>query len=195
MENVNLILFICIAGPILPVLLLLKEEKSRLFLSLLLIGTIICLFASSVNFLILSLYEGDLLYVTTNITPITEEILKGLPVLYFAWFVTDDRDTLLSVSVAVGLGFALFENLIILMENVSSVTILWALTRGIGASLMHSTCTFLVAMGISMIRKRRKLFICGTFSLLITAALYHAIFNTLVQSDYRLYQRIEDRMV
>jgi hypothetical protein len=39
-------------------------------------------------------------------------------------------------------------------------------------------------MGISFIRKRRKLFFCGTFSLLIAAFIFHASFNVLVQSEY-----------
>ena len=51
---------------------------------------------------------------------------------------------------------------------------------------MHSVCTSLVGMGISYIKKRSKLFFCGTFSLLIAAIIYHAIFNSLVQSQYRI---------
>ena len=34
--------------------------------------------------------------------------------------------------------------------------------------------------------KKKKLFICGTFSLLIVAITYHAIYNTLIQSQYQM---------
>ena len=185
MENVTVILFLCVAVPILPVLILLPDRKSRLFLGFLLIGTAVCLCASEVNTLLLRAFGGDLLYVTSNITPISEEILKSLPVLFFAWAFSDDRNTLVSVAFAVGLGFALLENLVILSQNLRSVSIPWAFARGTGAALMHSTSTSLAGLGISYIRRRRKLFYCGTFSLLTAAVIYHGIFNMLVQSEYR----------
>ena len=50
---------------------------------------------------------------------------------------------------------------------------------------MHSICTAAIGMGICYVRKRRKLFFSGTFSLLIFAIIYHAIFNSLVQSQFR----------
>ena len=195
MESVNMILFLCIAAPVLPVLTMLPDKRSRQFMIFLVIGAFLCLSASSINAGLLSLFHNDMLYVTANITPITEEILKRLPVLCFAWFMSDDRDTLLRAGAAVGLGFAMFENLVIMTANLSSITVLWAFSRGIGASLMHSTCTFLVGMGICMIRKRNKLFVCGTFSLLIAASLYHAIFNMLVQSDYRILALVLPGMI
>jgi RsiW-degrading membrane proteinase PrsW (M82 family) len=184
-ENVIVILFLCVAVPMLPVLALLPDRRSRLFLGFLLLGTAVCLFAAEFNALLLRAFGGDMLYVTTNITPVSEEILKSLPVLFFAWAVSDDRDTLVSVAFAVGLGFALLENLVILAQNLSSVSVLWAFARGLGAALMHSTCTSLVGLGAGYIRKRRKLFWCGTFSLLTSAIIYHGIFNSLVQSQYR----------
>ena len=73
----------------------------------------------------------------------------------------------------------------ILTSNIEDVTILWVLVRGFGAARMHSTCTALVGNGISYARKRRKLFFSGTLSLLIDAIIAHALFNTLIQSQYR----------
>ena len=66
------------------------------------------------------------------------------------------------------------------------MTVLWALVRGFGAARMHSACTSLVGKGICYVHKRRKLFYCGTFALLIAAVIAHALFNTLIQSEYRL---------
>ena len=65
------------------------------------------------------------------------------------------------------------------------VTVLWALMRGFGAARMHSACTSMIGQGISYVHKRRKLFYCGTFSLLIAAVIAHALFNTLIQSEHR----------
>ncbi|MBR1814845.1 MAG: PrsW family intramembrane metalloprotease [Lachnospiraceae bacterium] len=187
MENLTIILFLCVSIPILPVIFLLPDQKSRQFLGFLLGGTTVCLISSEVNDLLLAAFGNDLLYVTTNITPVSEEILKAIPILFYAEAVSDDRNMILANSFAMGLGFALLENLVILTRNISTVSIAWAFARGMGAALMHSTCTSLVGLGISYVRKRRKLFYCGTFSLLITAITYHAIFNTLIQSHLRVW--------
>ncbi len=73
----------------------------------------------------------------------------------------------------------------ILTGNLETVTVSWAIAQGIGAALMHAACTAMVGMGICYVRKRRKLFYCGTFLLLIAAVIFHGIFNVLVQSAYR----------
>ena len=187
MDNMSVILFLSVAVPILPVLLLLPDPRSTRFLGFLLIGMSICLIASKLNTMLLHAFGSDVIYVTTNITPMSEEILKALPVLFFACTMSDDRVTVISISFATGLGFALLENLMILTQNMDQVSIPWAFMRGLGAAFMHSTCTSMLGMGISYIRKRRKLFYCGTFSLLIAAIIYHAIFNALVQSRYRVF--------
>ena len=181
----TIILFLCVCIPILLVLALLPDKSSRLFLGYVLIGAAICLIASELNTILLRLFQGDVSYVTTNFTPMVEEILKGLVILFYALYFTDDRETLISISLAVGLGFALLENLVILTGNLETVTVPWAIARGTGAALMHAACTASVGMGICYVRKRRKLFYCGTFSLLIAAVIFHGIFNSLVQSSYR----------
>ena len=185
MNGLTIILFLCICIPMIPVIVLLKDKGSRLFLIFMLIGMTICFIASELNPLLLELFGGDSLYVTPNITPIAEELLKSLAVLYFALVISDDRERLLPVSMAVGLGVAMLESLVILTGSVSSVTVIWAVMRGLGAAQIHSSCTALVGLGVGYIRKKKELFFAGTFSLLIAASIFHAIFNMLVQSEYR----------
>ena len=87
-----------------------------------------------------------------------------------------------------GLGFALLENGTILVETVvvqGSADILWALIRTLGAGLLHSLCTPAVGVGISFIRDQKKMFLCGSFALLSMAIVYHSVYNTLIQSDYK----------
>jgi len=186
MANLTVILFLCATVPMLPALYMLPDKRSRLFLGFMLLGLVVCLIASEVNTLLLGLFGGDVRYVSNNVTPIAEEVMKALPVLYFALFFSDDRDTLLAISFAIGLGFAILENMVILVGNIDNVSVVWAFVRGFGAARMHSACTLMVGRGIGYVRKRRKLFYCGTFSLLISAVIAHALFNTLIQSEYRL---------
>ena len=184
MDNLSYVIFICLTVSI-GLMLPLMEKKTRRVMSFVLVGVFACLFVSEINGVIMKAFHNDSFYVTTTLTPVTEEIIKALPIVYFAIVISDDRRTLISIAYAVGVGFAVLENMVILVQNIENVTVLWALVRGFGSGLVHGICTVMVGFGISYIKKRRKLFYCGTFALLSAAIIYHAIYNLLVQSDYQ----------
>lgn len=184
MDNLTYIAFIALTVS-LGLMLPLMEKKTRRVMIFMIVGIFACLFISEVNSILLKVFGNDVYYVTTTVTPVTEEIIKMLPILYFAIVITDDRRTLIANSFAVGVGFALLENVVILTQNVENVTIFWALVRGFGSGLVHGICTVMVGWGISYVKKRRKLFYCGTFALLSSAIIYHATYNLLVQSKYQ----------
>ena len=187
MENISYIVFICFALPFLLGIPIVRKQTRQVLLFTF-IGMCCCLFISEVNGLMNSLIGQDLFYVTTNITPLTEELIKMLPILIYAIFISSERQTLLTIAFMTGLGFALLENSTILVETVvvqGSVDILWALIRTLGAGLLHSLCTTAVGVGISFIRDQKKIFLCGSFALLSLAIVYHSVYNTLIQSDYK----------
>ena len=180
------ILFICIIVPILLMLPLLTG-RSRLLMGYLLIGVFCCLFAAGVNGYIRHFVGGDLYYITTNLTPVVEEIIKALPILYYAFLFNADKSKLIPLAFAVGVGFAVLENMIILTQNIATVSVFWAVIRGFASGLMHGICTSFVGYGISFVKTRKKLFYSGTFALLTLAVTYHSVFNTLVQSETYKY--------
>ena len=184
MDNLVYILFIALVAPLLLMMFMLRK-RSRLLVGYMLIGIFVSLFVSELNTLILNWLNGDMIYVTTTITPISEEIVKAIPVLFYAIVFSDSRDRVMPIAFATGVGFATFENMVILVRNIESVTIGWAIIRGFSTALMHAVCTVAVGFGICFIRKRKKLFYCGTFALLTMACIYHGIFNMLVQSNYK----------
>ena len=184
MDNLIYILFICTIAPMFLMFLILRK-RSRLIVGYMLIGIFVSLFISELNTLLLDLFRGDAWYVTTTITPISEEIIKAIPVLFYAMLFSDDREKIMPIAFATGIGFAMFENMVILVQNIESVTIGWAIIRGFSTALMHGVCTVAVGFGICFIKKKRKLFYCGTFALLTMASIYHGIFNMLVQSNYK----------
>ena len=176
------ILFICVAAPILLMLLPI-EKKSRKVVLFMLIGMFCCLFISEVNGLLLKISDIQLIYFTTNITPITEEIIKALPVLFFAIVYSDDRTDIITASFSVGVGFAILENLIILTQNFRDVTLGFAIARGFCSGLMHSICTIAIGYFIVFVKKKTKIFITGSLSALNIAIIYHSVFNLLVQAS------------
>ena len=184
MDNMIYILFISISVPLL-LMALLMEKKARLPISFMIIGIFVSVFASEVNGLLSNLLSMDTYSMTVIVTPVSEELLKALPVLYYAVVISDKRERLFTASMAIGIGFALLENAYFLL-NSDNFTIIIAIIRAFGAGLMHGMCTLLVGVGISFVKKKRKLFAVGTFGLLSTAIVYHGIYNILIQSEFSI---------
>ena len=184
MENLIYILFVCITIP-LALMASLIDKKPRRIVIFFIIGICSAVFASEVNGILTYLIPLDVFDFTVRVTPITEEIIKAIPVLFFAKEISNKKETLITVSLAVGIGFAVMENTYILTQNVEYVSMLWAIMRGFGTGIMHGMCTFLVGTGFCFANRNKKLFVVGTFALLSLAITYHSVFNMLVQSDLR----------
>ena len=184
MENLNLILFLSIAAP-LAMMLAVCQKRSRSVLLFLLLGTCVCLFSSEFSGILFSILPFSSQYLTINITPLTEEVLKAIPLLIFVFMYEPEDKYVYECSIAIGVGFAILENAFILSQNINAVSIPLALIRGFGAGMMHGLCTFTVGFGLSFIRKHRKLFVCGTAAIISLAVMFHALYNILVQSSYQ----------
>ena len=185
MGNLNLILFISFAAPLIMTLFICRG-KSRTLLAFLFIGTVVCLFCGEFNAFILRLLPFDLKYYTSNFTPFFEEVFKALPILVYAFLFKPKKRTLLECSILVGVGFAVLENAFILGGTASSVSVENALIRGFGAGMMHGVCTLTVGYGMTFVHTKQKLFYTGTTALLAVAMIYHSVYNTLVQSNHPL---------
>lgn len=184
MENLIYILFICITIP-LTLMAFLVEKKSRRTIIFFIVGICAAVFASEVNAILTYIIPLDIKDFTIRVTPITEEIIKAIPVLFFAKAISDKTENLITISLAIGIGFAIMENSFILTQNINSISLLWAIIRGFGTGIMHGMCTFLVGTGFAVANRNKKIFIVGTFALLSLAITYHSVFNMLVQSDYK----------
>ena len=188
MDSLIHILFIAIFFPFF-LMMLLVEKKARLPVIFVLVGMFVAVFAASVNGVLLNALEINEYDATITLTPITEELLKAFPILFFAIFFSDKKESLFTASMATGVGFAVLENAYYIIDNYETFSAWLALARGFGTGLMHGMCTLIIGFGISFVKKRRKLFAAGTFALLITAITYHSIFNMLVSCS-RCFPRI-----
>ena len=183
MDNLIYILFVSVFVPIMLMACLI-EKKARQPIVFVLIGIFVSVFAAEVNGLLRDLLPMSTFEVTIIVTPITEEILKALPILVFAIVLDAKKEALFTAAMAVGIGFAVLENAYYLLND-ASFNMFDAVIRAFGAGLMHGMCTLLIGVGISFVKKKSKIFAVGTFALLSTAITYHGIYNMLVQSDYK----------
>ena len=184
MDNLIYILFVSIFVPIL-LMACLVEKKARQPIIYVLIGIFLSVFASEVNAYLRNILPMSSFEITIIVTPISEEILKALPILFFATVLAPKKEALFTASMAVGIGFAVLENAFYMLTS-NSFNMFDAIIRAFGAGLMHGMCTLLVGVGILFVRKKHKLFVVGTFAMLSTAITYHGIYNMLVQSDFQV---------
>lgn len=181
MDDMIYILFICIFVPILLMVNLI-EKKARLPIVFMLVGIFISVFVSEINGMLRSAMPLNNYEMTIIVTPMTEELLKALPILFYALFISDRAEVLFTASMATGIGFAVLENMYYLL-NVEAWNAFEAVVRAFGTGLMHGMCTLLVGAGITFVKKKRKIFWVGTFALLSTAIIYHGIYNRLMPSS------------
>lgn len=184
MDSLIYTLFVCIFIPQL-LLALMLEKKSRFPMIFALIGMYIALLVSEFNGFLLSVLDMDTYQMTITVTPVTEELFKAIPVLFFAVTISDKREKLLAGAMAIGIGFAILENTYYMLGS-DSFTMIHGIMRAFGSGLMHGMCTMIVGVGISFVKKRRKTFVVGTFAMLYVAIIYHAVYNILIQSRYMI---------
>ena len=184
MDDMIYILFVSVFVPILLMANLI-EKKARLPIVFVLAGIFISVFAAELNGVLRQMLPLNNYELTIIVTPMTEEVLKALPVLFYALVISDKQERLFTASMATGIGFAVLENAYYLLTS-RQWNVLDAVARAFGTGLMHGMCTLLVGVGIVFVKKKRKIFWVGTFALLSTAITYHGIYNMLVQSQYEI---------
>ena len=183
MENENLMLFICISAP-LSMMLFVFRGRSRAILGFLLSGIFMCLFAGEINGLILNNTDLSVRFLTVNVTPIVEEMLKAIPIVFTAFMMKPKRQHLLEYAIAVGVGFATLENVCLLADSADTFSTVFFLARGFGAGMMHGVSTLAVGYSLTVAGTDSRISHPGTVAALSTAVIYHSIYNIMVQSEY-----------
>lgn len=171
-------ILLCIAIPLL-VSILFVRGKVRGYVTAFLLGMMMCL---------ISAYIGGFLNLVTGmnandtsifLSPVVEELMKLLPLLFFLILIEPEDRTLTMLAVAIGTGFATFENCCyILTFGAESVT--YVLIRGLAVGVMHIGSILSLSIWF-IIAKRLRVFsfpaVAGGLSI---AMIYHALYNLLV---------------
>ena len=183
MGNLNLILFISFALPLIMSFFVCKN-RVRAANVFLFIGMCVCLFCGELSAVVLNALPYNQSFFASNIAPFFEEVFKAFPILVYVFVYKPERRKLYECAVMDGVGFAVLENAFILGKSAAYVSVVDALMRGLGAGIMHGLCTLAVGYGMSFVHTKRKLFRTGTVAMLAAATIYHATYNTIVQSTH-----------
>ena len=171
-------IYVCLAAPLLIAALCVRGNGRKMMLFLL-GGMTVCLLASYINTFFAALVGIDAFTASVEIAPMTEEIMKFLPILFYLLVFEPEKRELPSGILMTAVGFATFENACYLTGN-GAADVIHLLIRGFGTGSMHVVCGFLVAIGIIYLWDRAWLQLAGTAGLLSVAITFHGIYNILV---------------
>ncbi len=186
MAQTILILFISLFIPLLMSPFFIKRG-ARVTVIFLILGLFVCMFSAYINGFIAERSTLTREQLTITVTPLVEEIMKAIPIIIYAFLFQPKKRHLMACAIMTGIGFAVLENAYVLTVDLNSITIGWAIIRGLGAGMMHGVCTLMVGYGLSYVNKVRKMALTGTYALLIFAIVYHSCYNMLIQSEYKFY--------
>ena len=171
-------ILICIAAPLIIASFFAKGNARKIEISFV-IGMLLCL---------VSAYIGGFLELTLAmkpdetsifISPITEEIIKLMPLL-FAMLLFDSVDEdLVIIAVGTGAGFATFENCCYIISG-GTESIVYILIRGFAAGVMHVVSIYALSLALVALRRYKAATVPVVVGALSISVSFHALYNLLV---------------
>ena len=171
-------IYICLAAPLMVAVLCLESYRRRIIIFML-SGMTMCLLSSYINTFLAAVYGLNAFTASVEIAPMTEEIMKFLPILFYLLVFEPPKNRMAGNTITVAIGFATFENVCYLLGNDTS-NIQHLLIRGFGTGTMHVVTGMVVMLGMKAVWEKLWLRLAGTLGLLTIAIVYHASFNILV---------------
>ena len=172
-------ILICLTLP-LAITSLFVGGSTRRFIISFISGAVVCL---------LSAYIGSFVeYMTAGmgsedysvfISPIVEEIVKFLPVIFYLLLFEPSNRQLMLVTVGIGAGFATLENSCYILTS-GAYSLTYILIRGLAVGVMHLVCMVALSMGLALLRYHKVSSFSGTIGALSLAMSFHALYNLLV---------------
>ena len=174
-------IFVCLAIP-LALCMLFIGGRTRRFMLFMMSGMSVCLLSAYVNSFFMGHYGVNATVAVVEITPVCEEVMKLLPLLFYILIFEPKVRTLPEAAVALAVGFATFENVCYLTEN-GAEDLMFLLIRGLSAGALHILCGIMIGFGLSYVFRRRRLAFTRTMGLLGTCIVFHAIYNLLISGN------------
>ena len=171
-------ILLCIAIPLIVSLLFVKGEVRR-YLTAFLVGMGVCLLSAYISgFLNLSsgMGEND---TAIFLSPIVEELMKLLPLLYFLFLFQPGERMLTMFAVAIGAGFATFENCCYILTS-GAERFSYVMIRGMAVGVMHIVTIYALAVWLIIARNLKAFSFPAVVGGVSISMIFHALYNLLV---------------
>lgn len=177
--------YICLAAPLLLAVICMRKEARR-SLSFILSGMTSCLLSAYVSTFLAGVSNSDLAAASYEISPVVEEIMKLLPLLFYLLVFEPEEKTVISGALMISVGFATFENVCFLTSYGTS-EFFRLVIRGFGTGAMHVVSGMVIATGLFFLWDQKRLRLVGVFALLCFVITFHAIFNIFVNQNGAIF--------
>ena len=177
--------YICLAAPLLLAVICMRKEARR-SLSFILSGMTSCLLSAYVSTFLAGVSNCDLAAASYEISPVVEEIMKLLPLLFYLLVFEPEEKTVISGALMISVGFATFENVCFLTSYGTS-EFFRLVIRGFGTGAMHVVSGMVIATGMFFLWDQKRLRLVGVFALLCFVITFHAIFNIFVNQNGAIF--------
>ncbi len=171
-------ILLCIAVPLVLTLFFLRGPVQRFVFSIL-VGMGVCLAAAYISgFIDLASGMGES-ETAIFISPIVEEIMKMLPLLFDLFLFGPDDAAFLSAAIGIGAGFATFENCCYILSS-GAGSLNYILIRGLAVGVMHIVSVLATGFALTLARRFHMLSVAGIAGALTISMIFHALYNLLV---------------
>ena len=171
-------ILLCIAVPLLISLLFIRGSARR-YAAAFLLGMLVCLLAAYISGylnLVTGMGEND---TAIFISPMVEELMKLMPLLFFLVMFDPEDRTLTMLSVAIGAGFATYENCCYLLTS-GAESLSYVLIRGLAVGVMHIVSILALSIWFIAAKRLRAFSFPAVVGGLSPAMVFHALYNLLV---------------
>lgn len=177
-------IYVCLAAPFVIASICLDRSNRRVT-AFALVGMTVCLLSSYISTFLMGVQGMGTEMAAISITPIVEELMKFLPVVFYLVVFEPKRGTAVSALLMIYIGFATFENVCYLTQN-GAGQLMFLVIRGFGTGTMHVVCGMIMAIGLLFLWDHGWLRIAGLFGLISLAITYHGIYNMMVSQPGRI---------
>ncbi|MBR6293466.1 MAG: PrsW family intramembrane metalloprotease [Lachnospiraceae bacterium] len=171
-------ILVCIAIPLL-IALIFTQRSTRRFIGSFVMGMLICLLSAYISGFLRQITETPAEDMAIYFSPIIEEIMKILPLVFYIFVFEADNSKLITVCLGLGLGFASFENSCYLM-SFGAPELTFVIIRGLAVGVMHVVCSLMLIMGIILQKRLFTLSFPGIVGALSLSTAFHGFYNLLV---------------
>ncbi len=171
-------IIICIAIPLIITLIFIGGGAGR-FVKAFITGMVICLLAAYISGYLESISGLGAEDASIFISPIVEEIMKYLPILFFMLVFNSDGNVLILMSIGVGAGFATFENCCYILSS-GADNLTYILIRGMAVGVMHIVSIFALTLALVLLRRLNVSSYAGMAGALSLSITFHSLYNLLV---------------
>lgn len=182
-ENV----FICLVIPLLITILFL-QGMARKVMEAFVFGMGCCLMSAYLSGFAKIVSGMSAEDTAIYVSPLIEEIMKFLPVLFILYVLEADDNELFVSSIAIGAGFATFENICYLLSG-GNVKMSFILVRGLAVGIMHIASIVILSSVIIIVRNHYAVSVPALVGALAMSSTLHGLYNLLV-SEPGLSSRI-----